>query len=215
MYETNVFDFRVTGRKDGKETIDWWLNTAIVDDGAEVEDADGSYTMDAEEQPDGSVLVWCDRGGKEALPDTVKIRVRCGITVDGQEIPMDDLIFEIGKAEKEKKFTLIPEDGRINKDIEVLSAEISLSKVRGYLTVDYLYDSADREQTDIFMHLKDADGKMIKDGSGWVRELETGHYREMVEIQSFEDLPETLVIEAKAISGDTLGSCVCRVAKEN
>jgi len=220
LYYADQFEFAVTDRKDDREMIDWWAGMIIVDENAENaeelgEGYESSHTMDAEEQPDGSVLVWSDRSAEHSMPDTIKIKVKSGITVEGQEIAMDDLVFEISKAETEKKVTLIPEDGRINDCIEVLSAEISLTKVRGYLTVDYTYDPEDEEQMGIFMHLRDGDGNPINSGSGWTKELEDNHYRELLEVQAFEDLPGTFTIEAKAIDGDVIGRCVCRIVKEN
>ncbi|MBE5773091.1 MAG: hypothetical protein E7337_04065 [Clostridiales bacterium] len=218
MYETNVFDFKVIGRKDGKETIDWWLNTIIVDENAENAEELGegyksSHSMDAEEQPDGSVLVWSDRTANAALEDTVEVKVRAAVTVDGQKYALEDLVFDLEKCEAERSFSLIPEDGKINDRIEVLAAEISMSKVRGYLDVEYTYESAEDEEMGVFFRLRDAAGNLVADGSGWTEEMGSNRYHEQVEVQSFAEIPDTLILEVKAIDGDVLGQCVCKVVE--
>ena len=44
-------------------------------------------------------------------------------------------------------------------------------------------------------------------------EDELGFYRQWDEMQSFDEMPDVIVLEAKVIDSDSLGQCVCRLAK--
>lgn len=217
MYYADQFDFVVTGRKDGREMIYYWVNMSIVGEDAENAEAlgiehDGSHSMDAEELADGSVLVWSDRNIFTSLPDTVKIKVRCGITVDGQEMKLDDLIFELDRTEEEKKIRLVPENGKIGENIEIHSAEISFTKLRGNLTVDYTYvPEKNDDGMGIFVRIYDAEGNRIADGTGETWEKADNRYVQHMEMQSLNEIPDAFILEAYNIGGETIGRCTCKV----
>lgn len=40
-----------------------------------------------------------------------------------------------------------------------------------------------------------------------------GFYRQRDEMQSFDEMPDVIVLDAKVIEGDSLGQCVCRLVK--
>ena len=218
VYYADMFDHVVTGRRDGRDILGYWAHLIVVDPDAEGDEEQGysmGVSMDAEEQADGSVLVWFDLSGEldaYTLPDTVQMKLTCSVTADGQEIALDDLIFTLDKSEAENRLALIPEDGSIAGRIEILDAGVSYSSVRGYLVVDYAYEAIESEPMGITLHLKDAEGNLIADGSGWTRELGDGRYREQTQVQAFAEIPDTLILEAKAIDGSVIGSCVCRVS---
>ena len=99
--------------------------------------------------------------------------------------------------------------------MEIHSAEISFTKLRGNLTVEYTYVPANEDDMGVRIHLCDADGNRIAEGSGWNRNLGGSRYRVQMEVQSLDVIPETLILEAKAVDGSVIGSCVCRVSEIN
>ena len=212
LYYADQFEFKVTGRKDGRETIDWWMNVSVMGENAGQAEEHYSHTMNAEEQKDGSVLVWNNITLYGEMRDTVQIAVSSNITADGQRIPMEDITFELDKNEMECKVLLVPDDGNIGENIEILSAEIAFTKVRGYLTVEYAYKH--EGDTDIFINLCDAAGNRIADGDGQMWKVGEKRYLQQMEIQSFEGIPGRLILEAKAIDGNILGECVCSVVND-
>jgi len=215
MYYADWFDFEVTGRKDGRSCIDYRLSMSIVGEDAENAEAlgayEGSYSMTAEEQPDGSVLVWIDRNAFTSLNDTISIKISSSSTVDGQEIALDDLIFDLSKSDALQKISLVPEDGKIGENLVIHSAEISFTKLRGNLVVEYSYEASDEDDMGITMRLYDAEGNRITDGTGLTTKIGDNRYCEQVEIQALDHIPEKIVIEAKVIGGEVLGKCVCEV----
>ena len=99
----------------------------------------------------------------------------------------------------------------------MLDASIVFTPVQGYLTVDYRFDQAD--ETDIWLNPCDALGKRIATGGGNCGQLrgedDLEYFRQYETMQSFEALPETLLLEVKVIGEDrTLGSITCRVVEE-
>lgn len=216
MYYADWSDFEVTGRKDGRDCIDYRVNMSI--DGADAEKGEALgeehedfYSMTAEEQPDGSVLVWLDRNTFESLPETIGIKISSSITVDGQEIPLDDLTFDLSKSDALSKISLVPEDGKIGENVVIHSGEISFTKLRGNLIVEYTYETSDEDEMGITMRLYDAEGNRITVGSGMTEKIGENRYRERVEIQALDQIPEMLILEAKVIGGEVLGKCECQV----
>ena len=218
MYYADCFDFVVTGRKDGRSCIDYRVSMSI--DGADAEKAEALgedhedfYSMTAEEQPDGSVLVWIDRNTFESLPETISIRISSSITTGGQEIALDDLTFELSKSDVLSKISLVPEDGKTGENVVIHTAEISFTKLRGNLIVEYSYESSDEDDMGITMRIYDAEGNRITDGSGMTEKIGENRYRERVEIQALDQIPEKLILEAKVIGGEVLGKCECQVTE--
>lgn len=216
MYYADWFDFEVTGRKDGRDCIDYRVNMSI--DGADAEKGEALgeehedfYSMTAEEQPDGSVLVWLDRNTFESLPETISIKISSSITVDGQEIPLDDLTFDLSKSDSVSRISLIPVGGEIGENVVIHSGEISFTKLRGNLIVEYTYETSDEDEMGITMRLYDSEGNRITVGSGMTEKIGENRYRERVEIQALDQIPEMLILEAKVIGGEVLGKCECQV----
>ena len=214
MYYADWSDFEVTGRKDGRSCIDYRVSMSI--DGADTEKAEALgegnedfYSMTAEEQPDGSVLVWIDRNTFESLPETISIKISSSITVDGQEIPLDDLTFDLSKSDSVSRISLIPVDGKIGDNVVIHSAEISFTKLRGNLIVEYSYETSDEDDMGITMRIYDTEGNRITVGSGMTEKIGENRYREQVEIQALDQIPEKLILEAKVIGGEVLGRCEC------
>ena len=129
-----------------------------------------------------------------------------------------DLPFKLVKSEPERVARYVPDDGGMIGDrVRVREVNVSFTKVRAYLTVDYDYDPRPEEEMGIWLHPYDAEGNAITTGSGSGGspggEDELGFYRQWDEMQSFDEMPDVIVLEAKVIDGDSLGQCVCRLAK--
>ena len=61
----------------------------------------------------------------------------------------------------------------------------------------------------ITLRLYDAEGNRITVGSGMTEKIGENRYREQVEIQALDQIPEKFILEAKVIGGEVLGRCEC------
>lgn len=61
----------------------------------------------------------------------------------------------------------------------------------------------------ITLRLYDTEGNRITDGSGMTEKIGENRYRERVEIQVLDQIPEKLILEAEVIGGEVLGKCEC------
>ena len=166
-------------------------------------------------QPDGSVLVWCDGYAEKTLPDVLDLNLRVILQV-GDDTRSLDIPFTLVKSEAERTARYVPEgDGWIGDHVKVREVKVSFTKVQAYLTVDYDYDPRPEEEMGIWLHPYDAEGNAITTGSGSGGgpgdEDELGFYRQQEEMQSFDEMPDVIVLEAKVIGGESLGQCVCRL----
>lgn len=213
LYYADQNEFEVLGRKDGRGIIGWWLSVDVLDEETgKVDDSIDGTSMDAEEQPDGSVLVWTDIIFNGEMRERVKLRVRCGVEVSGEKYELSSVTFDLEKSEPERSIMLMAEDGKIGENIVIHSAQIDFTKVRGYLTVEYSYIS-DSDDMGIFFRVLDGEGNRITDGSGTGKEISENRYVQYSEIQSMEELPDTLILEAKEIGGDAIGRFECGVSE--
>ena len=210
VYMTDERERRVVGRHDGRRIIDYWPNLTL--DGAEMAES----SMFAEEQNDGSVLVWITASGEELEEkDRLQASVSARVSVDGQDSELPDVTFELNQNAQRRRVQLVPQNSA--GGVQVLNASITLTPVQAYLTVDYRFDSAG--ETDIWLNPCDASGKRIATGSGNCGQMSCDdgqdYFREYETMQSFEELPETLLLEIKVIGEDrTLGSITCSVVEE-
>lgn len=210
LYYGDYREYRVLGRRDGRKTIDYWLSMYTSDDRLDLD------TYDAEGQPDGSVLFWGSGMSSELLDaDEIEVHVMGEISVDGQDIQMDEVQFKLPRTEAERRYVLQSVDGGSGERFEILSGSIVCTRVRAYLKLDYRYDQAETgEEMGITFNLYDADGKRINTGSGGCVEVD-GVWSWNMEMQSFEEMPERIYLEAKVIGDDrTLGRVECRLIEE-
>ncbi len=210
IYMVDEYERRVTGRRDGRRIIDYWPNLTL--DGAEMSES----SEFAEAQDDSSVLIWITASGEELEgKDRLQASVSARVSVDGQDSELPDVTFELSQNAQRRRARLVPQNSA--GGVQVLDASIVFTPVQGYLTVDYRFDQAD--ETDIWLNPCDASGKRIATGSGNCGQLhgedDLEYFRQYETMQSFEALPETLLLEVKVIGEDrTLGSITCRVVEE-
>ena len=170
----------------------------------------------AEAQPDGSVLLWFDAFSDAPLPETVEMKLNVSVFLDGEPFPLEDIAFSLDRAEPERTAAFAPEgDGAIGERVRIRAVNMTVTKVRGYLTIDYEYQAAEGEPMGISFRLYDGEGNEIHTGSGGgMFDAETGIYRERQEIQPFDEIPTSLILEAKAIGGEVLGRITLFAAQE-
>lgn len=202
-------------RKDGKAIMDFGaaMYPSNEDSPANIS-VDGS---DAEVQPDGSVLVWCDGYAEETLPDALDLNLSVALWV-GDEKRTLDIPFTLTKSETERVARYMPDDGgTIGDHVRVRDVTVHFTPVRAYLTVDYDYEEQPDEPMGVWLCPYDAEGNVITTDDGSTSESSAGEslgfYRQLDEMQSFDDIPEIIVLEAKVIAGESLGQCVCRITK--
>ena len=105
----------------------------------------------------------------------------------------------------------------IGDHVKVREVNVSFTKVRAYLTVDYDYEEQPDEVMGVWLHPYDGEGNPIHTGSGVCYGPDEGEklgfYRQQDEMQSFDAIPDVIVLEAKVIDGDPLGRVACRLAE--
>lgn len=221
LYYEDQYEFRVLGRKDGRKMINYWPRIS-ESDGRTFQDEEwgtGTFfdTMDAEEQPDGSVIVWCEATGAEnARPDQMDISVSARITLDGEEVPIESIPVRLVNAEQERTVTLEPVGDGQGEGFKILSGEISFTRLKAYFKLDYVDQSNVIYGTSV--RLYDAEDNEIYTGSGWTREIgrdaENPINHAVMEMQSLEEIPESIWVEIKAIDDKPLGRVECRVVDD-
>ena len=218
-YYADLEEYQVKGAKDGREIMGYWpvIRVSGEADDASAQGLENFFdSMDAEGQPDGSVIVWAS-GYADAPLDAGELKISCGakIYLDGAEIALDGLELSLPKNEEERKVTFAPVGDGKGERFEILSGSITFTKVRGYFTLDYKYQQAESgEEMGITFYMYDADGKRITLGGGSCSEQD-GVYHEVGEMQSFAEIPETIWLEAKVIGESaTLGRVECRLTEQ-
>ena len=193
-------------RKDGKQIIDYWISAKSKDDLVEF------HTSDAEDQPNGGILYWMQGEVNGSVNvDAVELEINVMLMLNGAEIQMDPLPVRIPKAGETRHAQLTPVGEQLER-VEIVSGAIDFSKLEGYITVSYRYEQLPEELMGITLRFYDAEGNEIRTGGGSGWEEDGMRYWHM-EMQSFDELPEKLWIEAKVIDGDPMGRVECDVTE--
>ena len=213
----------VAGRLDGKQDISCGKNIAITDDaGGEIL----LNTWDGEMQEDGSIVLWGSGFSAKPLSENVTLTVNASTVLWGSwddekqerenaRVEIDPITVPMERLEAERQVRYVPMNGGEGERFQIHSVEISFTKLCAYLTVDYSYQQAETgEEMGIDFILYSEDGERITTGGGeWFQNGE----REcrLIEMQSFEEEPERLWLEAKVIGENvTLGRVECRLEGE-
>ena len=210
FYYGDYREYRVLGRRDGRQNLDYWITVYTGDDRLDLD----SYH--AEGQPDGSVLFWGSGIADEMLDlRKIDVHVSAEVRVNGEDVPLDEIVFDLPKTEAERKYAIQPVGESGGERFEILSGSIACTKVRAYLKLDYSYDQAEAgEEMGITFHLYDGEGQRIHTGTGSCREVD-GIWSLNMEMQSFAEVPDTIWLEAKVIGEDrSLGRVECRLVEE-
>lgn len=218
-YDDGIKDERITGRKDGKEII--FLSTPRLTVSGENVDSEalGLETLfnSYREQynPDGSADFWIDGLFAHDLPDTLNVMLNVrGMDYEHNDVygAIEKLTFDLVKSNKERVVQLTPVGQNKIEGFELVDAKITFTEVRGYISVEYTGSAADDDQgAGVSLRLLDADGNEFTSGSGRCMEVENRHHRWEMEMQSFEEIPETMTIEVHIISESAIGKIECKV----
>ncbi|MBQ9952597.1 MAG: hypothetical protein IJO98_10760, partial [Clostridia bacterium] len=202
--------------RDGRETIGYWIDVTVGDD------LIFPNISDAQEQEDGSIVWWQSGIADEVLNvDSIEIQVSAQL-YEGDETgdakpAVNEISFTLPKSEDERLYSIVPVGDGKGERFEILSGSIAFTKVRGYFNVNYTYEQAETgEEMGITFHIYDAEGKEITTGSGnaSVEPDENGVHWCSMEMQSFDEVPESIWLEAKVIGWDkTLGKVECRLVE--
>ncbi len=218
-YYADFEEYQVLGSKDGRELMNYWTSVEVAGESpdAEAQGLENLFnSLDAKSQPDGSVIVWISGFADQPLNvDALEISCRASVSLNGEKVPLEELTLSLPKNEEERKAAIEPVGDGKGERFQILSGSVSLTKVRGYLDIYYKYEQAAAgEEMGITFRIYDADGNRITTGSGSCQEKD-GVFHEMCEMQSFDELPETIWLEAKVIDDDaTLGRVECRLVEQ-
>ncbi len=217
---------RVVRRKDGKEIINYSVSLRQADENAAY--TFGMDTLDAEELENGSVRVWLEGKVIEGFANQIEL------IVSGKYDFLNELSKEssmgytysyskeivLNNPNRTITAKLMPVDNMGGERFEIMSAWLEYSPLIGQLTVEYAYDpDLNNEPMGIEFRLYDADGMRIAARSGSETYLGTREdswelLRLKDEVQSFEQFPERVYLEAKVIGEDkTLGRVECLVTE--
>lgn len=205
----NEFNFHVIGRKDGKELVGYFISANSPDVGIE------GFNGGAVEQEDGSII-YRGFGQVDASLDidTIEVRVSAWFPSDEDEgIPRVDELSVTVQIPKggEKRYAKLEPVNSLDR-VEILSGGIVFTPLQGYAVVRYHYDPLPSELMGISLHFCDAEGNRLAAGGGSSGKIDGAYYAEG-EIQSFEELPERLWLEAKVVDSSVLGYIECKVTE--
>ena len=210
LYDVNCWEYKVLGRRDGKEIMGYGISCGVEDDLVIIDSAD------AREEADGSIVWWQSGIADEVLDaDEIVMQANAWVQPVDERLDLPELTFTLPKSETERKYNFIPAGDAFGERFEIVNCSMVCTKVRGYIKIYYRYQQAETgEEMGIDFRLYDAEGNRINTGSGSCTE-ENGQYCWNMEIQSFEEVPETIFLEAKVIGEDkTLGRVECKLVEE-
>ena len=167
------------------------------------------YPSRAEGQDDGGALIWFNGVAETAMTDALSLVVTGTTTLEGRTLELEELGFTLDRREPERRFTLVPEAGALPGVATIRSATVNLTKIRGYFAIEYDQLTDDP----VYIHPLDGDGNPLNVGQGWANS-DGRHCAEQYEIQAFDDIPETLILEVTDANGNVLGRCAFRVIEE-
>lgn len=210
MYDAMAMEVVPAELEEGWELIDYRIGMSVKD---------GLIFMDsanAEGHEDGSVTWWQSGMADEVLDvDEIEMTVSAYVQPGDERLELPEVTFALPKTEAERKYTFTPAGDAFGERFEILNCSMVCTKVRGYLKVDYRYQQAETgEEMGIDFNMYDAAGNPINVGGGSGSE-ENGVYTWNREMQSFEEIPETIFLEAKVIGEDkTLGRVECKLVEK-
>lgn len=208
-------DPQVLGRRDGRETIGYWIDATVGDGMIEFSHSD------AQEQADGSVVWWLSGMAGEVLDaDQIEIRIDARL-FEGDECgnemgALEAISFTLPKLEGERLYELVPVGEARGERFEIVSGSAVFTKVRGYLVVNYTYEHENEFDMGIDFRAYDADGRGITMGSGIGAGApdENGVLWNSTEMQTMDDVPERIWLEAVSCGENrTLGRVECRLVE--
>ena len=211
LYYANQWDYRVTGRRDGRKLLGYSIAMTCAEPSDE-----GTWAM-AEEQPDGSVILWLEQNMPAAGEDRITVLLSGSVTADGETIPLSEAEFTL-TSESDVRTTAYRPAGELER-VRIRSVEYAMTPVKGYVTVVYEYLPLESESMGIAFRLMDGEGNPVPTGSGWRKEEEGEDgwlvVTERAEVQSFAEPPEELAVSFKVIGQEEVLGSISLAITEN
>jgi len=215
-------------RRDGKALIHYFpegLLPGVSEADAEawgVEADNYLYSWSGEEQADGSVMLWGSGFSERPMGDRLDLSVELDYQVGDGESRRLRLPIALARVEDERRARLLPEGDSELEGFVFRDAEITFTRVRGYLSVEYDYQYLGDDDMGVDFRLYDESGETITTGGGrgnW-EDMTPGEWtrlRSVEEIQSLDAWPGEIAVEVFRIGeGEkgVLGRIRCRVEEE-
>ncbi len=208
LYFADQREFRVIGRKDGREIIGYAPQFSFSDTRMQ------EWSGDARGEADGSAIIWQYAIADAPLDeDAITATVGASITdVEGNAVPLEPLTVTIPKVREEYRAKLVPMGDGSGERFQIFGGEWIGTKVCGYLNVRYSYQpDEENEPMGIAFYYYDANGEKIPTGGGSCKEKD-GIWQWTDVIQAYDALPDSIWIEAKVIDSDVrLGRIECKI----
>jgi len=199
------------GRRDGKRIIT--CGARLLVNGEEVEE----MAADSSEDEEGREQIWL-RYALEAFEDDpvihCELRSAVGVWDDYAGRQWLSVSFDLARVQDERTFMIVPMGDAKGERFEILRGYLTFARAMTYMTLDYSYIQAPEEDMGIDLRLFNGDGERIDAHSGEQIELVGNDWRLIDEMEAVEEIPETIILEAKVIGEDrTLGRVTCRLVE--
>jgi len=199
----------IVGRNDGKEII--WLNVPhATAQGTDPDDFYNSY--DENINPDGSIDMWLKAEFWKPMSDELPVSISVkGFNKDNKPVygVIDDISFTLTKRNEERTVKLVPAEDVNIEGFELIDAQITFTEIRGYIAVEFAGSAEECSQ--ISFALYDSDGDPIVCGGSRSWNDNNERYGHEMEMQSYAEIPETMILEVRMFDGSSLGQIECRL----
>lgn len=221
LYDADQLSIVSAEPTDGRKLMDYRTGVRVEIDGMlDTEHLMPIATVSHEGQEDGSVIIRTSCFAEEPL-NVDSVRIHCSAQVSTEDydeaIELEEIDISLTQSGEKRTVKVMPIGDGKGERFEILSGSIAFTKVRGYFNVNYAYEQAETgEDMGITFRVYDADGNKITTGSGTasVEPDENGVHWCSMEMQSFDEIPESIWLEAKVIGMDkTLGRVECRLVE--
>jgi len=182
-------------------------NSVYNEDGVVVSDLTSARTAQEE---DGSMSFWLSGNEMPVNVEELPLLLSVMVTEDVNAVKPEELSMELSlkRAGEARRAHLVFEDLSPFENLNFVSAEVAYTDVRGYLTLDYIYQPNYMQPLNLMFNVYDADGNALSQADGWGSDGPEGRRSERIEIQSSEETPGRLILEI--LDGETLAP-ICRV----
>lgn len=218
-YEDGSSTFTFLGRTDEKKFVSVSLSVTAADEtGKEV----FLNSWDAKKADDGSIIYYADGYSDTKLGDTVTLTAKVRSTLRAHDASVEEnlttgeISCAMPKTDASRKYRLVPVSEGDAARFSLIEGTLSFTPVRGYMTVSYAYKPQEDEPMGVTVKPCLPDGTEIAVGGGDITRTKQENGFEFCEdtctLQSFETLPETLLLRIKVIGeGKYLTEIECKV----
>lgn len=221
LYDADQLSIVPTEPTDGRKLMDYRAGVrAEIDGMSDTEHLMPIETGTHEGQEDGSVIIRTSCFAEEPLNvDSIRIHCSAQVAIEDYDeaIELEAIDITLARSGEKRTVKVMPVGDGEGERFKILSGSIVFTKIRGYFNVSYNYEQAETgEDMGIIFNVYDAEGNEITTSSGTASAEpdENGICWCSREMQSFDEIPERIWIEAKVIgSSKTLGRVECQLVE--